>query len=434
MNITVFGTGYVGCVTAACLAELGHHVTGVDPDKSKVDSINAGRSPIVEPKVEELIGRNVAARRLTARCRAEELGQLTLVCVGTPSNENGSLGLDQLWKVFEDIGQLLRQRARFPVIAVRSTMLPGTLQEELIPLLEQTSDRTAGQDFGVCMNPEFMRETSAVDDFYSPPFTVIGSEQEQEAAVVADAYRQIAAPVEFTTIREAEMLKYACNGFHAVKVCFANEIGNVCKRLDVDSHRVMGLLCRDKRLNVSEAYLKPGFAFGGSCLPKDLRAITYKARQLDLDVPLLNSLLESNRKQVERAFDLVRKTGKTRIGVLGLSFKAGTDDLRESPIISLIEAFLSKGLKVKVFDEEVAFARVRGTNRRFIDRVIPHISMLMAGSLREVVEESDVLVISKSGRQFSELLNNHVGERHVIDLVRWVPRSGIFSKYEGLCW
>ncbi|HEX8097050.1 MAG TPA: UDP-glucose/GDP-mannose dehydrogenase family protein, partial [Pyrinomonadaceae bacterium] len=396
MRLSIFGLGYVGCVSAACFAKEGHEVIGVDVNPTKVEIINAGRSPIVEPGVGDLIGEMVASGRLRATTDtidAVKTSDLSLVCVGTPSNPNGSLDLTYVKRVCKEIGAGLEQKRGPHTVVIRSTMLPGTIESVVVPALEVYSGRKLGRDLGVAINPEFLRESTSLKDFYAPPFTLVGADDEDVAAQVRRLYTGISAPLFVTGVRAAEMVKYACNCFHALKVTFANELGNVCKGLGIDSHEVMNIFCQDTKLNLAPYYLKPGFAFGGSCLPKDLRAMTYKARELDVEVPVLSAISQSNRQQIERAVEMVLRTGRRRVGVLGFSFKAGTDDLRESPMVTLIETLLGKGIQLAIYDRDVSLARLFGANKEYIEREIPHISQLMRESVAEVLESSDVLVI-----------------------------------------
>ena len=438
MRLSVFGIGYVGCVSAACFAKAGHDVTGVDLNSTKVEIINSGKSPIVESGIEALISEMVAAGRLRATTGSAEAimnSDASLVCVGTPSNPNGSLDLTHVKHVCEEIGAALKNKAERHTVVIRSTMLPGTIESLVVATLEEHSGKRAGQDFGVCINPEFLREGSSLKDFYSPPFTLIGTDDEETASLVQELYEGVEAPLFVTSLKTAEMVKYACNSFHALKVSFANEIGNICKAVGVDSHEVMRVFSEDKKLNLSSYYLTPGFAFGGSCLPKDLRAINYKAKQLDVEAPVLSSILPSNRLQIERAVNMVLQTGKKRVGVLGFSFKAGTDDLRESPMVTLIETLIGKGLQLAIYDRDVSLARLFGANKEYIEREIPHISQLMRGSVVEVIDDSDVVVIGNKAAEFKNI-EEHLREGQVVlDLVRLFEKPiGEDGAYQGICW
>jgi GDP-mannose 6-dehydrogenase len=436
MNLSVFGIGYVGCVSAACFAKEGHDVTGVDVNPTKVEIINSGNSPIVEPGIGELIQEAVNSGRLRATTSAAEAvntSAVSLVCVGTPSNANGSLDLRYVTRVCEEIGAALRTKKERHVVVLRSTMLPGTIENVVVPALAKTSGKKAGWDFGVCINPEFLREGSSLRDFYAPPFTLIGADDEKTVATVRALYANIDAPLFQTDVKTAEMIKYVCNAFHALKVSFANEVGNICKALAIDSHAVMDIFCQDTKLNLSPYYLKPGFAFGGSCLPKDLRAINYKARELDVEVPLLGAILPSNRLQIERAVDMVVRTGKKRIGVLGFSFKAGTDDLRESPMVSLIETLIGKGYQLSIYDRDVSLARLFGANKEYIEREIPHISQLMCSTIDEVLESSEVIIIGNKAEEFRQAEGELGTGKTLIDLVRLFDKTSD-DQYQGICW
>jgi GDP-mannose 6-dehydrogenase len=435
MKLSVFGLGYVGCVSAACFSRVGHEVIGVDSNPLKVEVINAGRSPIVEPGVEDLIVAAVKAQRLRATTDVASAiagSDLSLVCVGTPSNHNGSLDLRHIKRVCQEIGSALEVKRGHHIVAIRSTMLPGTVEDTVIPALEVYSGKRAGRDFGVAINPEFLREGSSIYDFDNPPFTLIGADDEDAAAPLAKLYAHLSAPVLKVGVKDAEMVKYACNSFHALKVTFANEIGMICKSLGVDSYRVMEVFCRDTKLNLSPYYLKPGFAFGGSCLPKDLRALTHRAKEEDVSVPMLDSILVSNQRQIERAVEMVLRTGRKKVGVLGLSFKPNTDDLRESPMVTLVERLIGKGLKLAIYDREVELARLFGANREFIENEIPHISSLMRKELEGVIDDSEVIVIGKRDEEFRSLAGS--SGRYVIDLVRMIEREETKESYQGICW
>jgi GDP-mannose 6-dehydrogenase len=437
MKICVLGLGYVGAVSAGCLAKEGHEVIGVDPERAKVDLINAGRSPIIEKDIGKIIEQQVAAGRLAARIEpldAVQRTDLVMVCVGTPSRSNGDIDLTSIRRVAEQIGEAMRRHHGAPVVVIRSTLLPGTMRDVVIPTLEAASGRTAGAEFGVCINPEFLREGSAVHDYFNPPKTVIGELNEASGKLLASLYAQLDAPLVRTDIATAEMVKYADNAWHALKVGFANEIGNVCKRLDVDGHRVMDIFCKDTKLNLSPVYLKPGFAFGGSCLPKDLRALLYKAKTLDVSVPILAAILPSNEQQIERGVRAVVERGSKKVGVLGFSFKAGTDDLRESPVVELTERLLGKGFDLRIYDSNVSMARIHGANRDYILNRVPHISRLMVSSIGEVMSHADTIVIGNAAPEFADVPGRLRGSQSVVDLVRINGSRSVAGVYEGLCW
>jgi GDP-mannose 6-dehydrogenase len=438
MNVSVFGLGYVGSVSAATFASDGHTVIGVDVSPAKVAMVNAGRSPIVEPGLAELIEAGVADGRLRATTSADEAVEATdvsLISVSTPSRRNGSLDLTHLTRVCEQLGEALRHKKSYHVVVVRSTVLPGTTHETVIPTLEQRSGKKYGEGFGVAVNPEFLREGTAVKDIRQPPLTLVGHNHAADAAGTIALYQGIDAPMVTTSIRVAEMMKYASNAWHALKVCFGNEIGNLCKRLDVDSHEVMDIFCRDDKLNLSSYYLKPGFAFGGSCLPKDVRALEYRAKELDLEIPVLQALMRSNRLQIQHAIDQVVETGKKRVGLLGFSFKAGTDDLRESPMVILAETLLGKGYAVRIYDRNVLVARLTGSNKEYIEQQIPHLSKLLCDSPEEAIDQSDVVVIGNASPEFGEAITRCRPDQTILDLVR-IPfdRTRVSADYRGICW
>ena len=438
MKVSVFGLGYVGSVSAASFAADGHTVIGVDVNADKVASLNEGRSPIVEKGLDELIRENTANGRLRATTSTPEAvrdTELSLICVGTPSRKNGSLDLTYLERVAEQIGAALKDKTDYHVVVVRSTVLPGTTHEVVIPALERTSGKKYGTGFGVTVNPEFLREGTAIHDFRNPPLTLVGHNYRSDAEPTQALYAKVDAPMQTTTIRTAEMMKYASNTWHALKVTFANEIGNVCKRLKIDSHEVMDIFCKDEKLNLSSYYMKPGFAFGGSCLPKDVRALQYRAKEVDLDMPVIQSILGSNQLQIQHAIDEIVDTRKKKVGLLGFSFKAGTDDLRESPIVILAEALLGKGFQLCIYDKNVSLARLVGANKEYINTQIPHLSSLLTESIDDVLETSEVIVVGNGAPEFGEALTRTRPEQIILDLVRVkTRRDQIKGDYRGICW
>jgi GDP-mannose 6-dehydrogenase len=438
MRISVFGLGYVGCVTAACLSKDGHSVIGIDLNQQKMDTLRNGLSPIIEPGLAESIKSNVQEGRLSVNGDVNEVVQeteLSLICVGTPSNENGSLNTAYIENVCREIGAALSKKQAYHVVVVRSTVLPGTVEEKLIPILEQYSGRKAGPDFGVCMNPEFLREGTAILDFYKPGLVVIGEFDAESGECLAKMYSNVEGEIVRTAIRTAEMVKYTCNAFHALKVVFANEIGTFCKAQGLDGQKVMEIFVLDHQLNISSKYLMPGFAFGGSCLPKDVRAVVHRSKELDLENPLLNSILQSNRRHIENAIHMVERTGSKQIGILGLSFKPNTDDLRESPTITLAETLLGRGYKIRIFDENLQLSRLIGANKLFLEKELPHIASLLCTSIEQLVAEAEVVVIANGSKSFQKVPELMKENQILIDLTG-VAKTGAAGNenYEGICW
>jgi GDP-mannose 6-dehydrogenase len=438
ISVSIFGLGYVGSVTAACLASKGHSVTGVDLSPSKVELLNAGRSPIVEPRMSELVEqahKTSLLRATTDSAAAVMQTDISFLCVGTPSLRSGKLDLGHVQPVCRDIGQVLRHKNSFHLVVLRSTVLPGTAENIVIPELEKSSGKRLGKDFGVCVNPEFMREGTAVADFLEPSITIIGAAEPSHCAGLRELYAWAPGRIFETSFRSAEMVKYVCNTWHALKVAFANEVGALAKALDVDAEEVTEIFTSDNKLNISASYLKPGFAFGGSCLPKDVRALGYRAKELDLKLPLFESIMPSNDEHLRRAIEIVLDTGKKNIAILGLSFKAATDDLRESPQVQLVKHLLGEGCNLKIWDENVSLGRLIGSNRDYIEHAIPHIGSLLENDLREVLRQAEVVVIgtrSATRDQLQALLRpDHV----VVDLVNLEKsRRPAAGNYEGICW
>ncbi|HLM79463.1 MAG TPA: UDP-glucose/GDP-mannose dehydrogenase family protein [Gemmataceae bacterium] len=437
MRVSVFGLGYVGTVSAGCLAHDGHEVVGIDSLPTKVDLINRGQSPIVEVDIGELVAATARAGRLRATSdpvQAIRETELSFVCVGTPSQANGNLDLRYIRRICEQIGQALKTKTVRHTVVIRSTILPGTMRSVVIPTLEEFSGKKAGVDFCVCNNPEFLREGSAVKDFRSPPKTVIGELDKASGDMLAKLYEKLEAPLIRTDLESAEMVKYVDNSWHALKIGFANEIGNLCKSFGIDAHAVMNIFCQDRKLNISSAYLLPGFAFGGSCLPKDLRALSYQAKMHDLDLPILTSILASNEMQITRGLRLIMEKGHTRVGVLGFSFKAGTDDLRESPMIEIIERLIGKGYDLRIYDKNVNIASLIGANRDFILNHIPHISKLMVGDIDAVLNHAQTVVIGTKDPDFKSVPERLREGQLLVDFVRIIEGRSEHGKYDGICW
>jgi len=438
VNISIFGLGYVGAVSLACLARDGHRVIGVDVDQAKLDLISSGKTPVVEEGMVELMasvaraGRVAVSRDVRAAVRDTEL---SLVCVGTPSAPNGSQDQTAIQRIARELGEAIRDKREPHVVVFRSTLVPGTVEDVLRPIIESASGKKEGAGFHVCFQPEFLREGSSIRDYDKPPFTIVGANADAAVAVLRQLFGHLPCEFHATSIRAAEMVKYCCNNFHALKITFANETARLCEALGVDPFQVMDLVCRDTQLNISRAYLKPGFAFGGSCLPKDLRATMYLAKTRDVELPMLGGILQSNRIQIDYAIAKVLASGKRRVGMIGLAFKTGTDDLRESPLVLLAEHLIGKGLSLLVYDPEVHLSNLLGANRRFIETHVPHIGALMRREIEEVVRESEILVVGLNDPATLAALKRHVRDGQlVLDLVKIPDRTGLRGEHIGLCW
>ena len=438
MNVSIFGLGYVGVVSLACLARDGHRVVGVDIDRHKIEMIRDGRSPIVEEGIQELIEDVVKNGRVTVTenvCNALHESDISFVCVGTPSLPNGSQDQSALLAIASEFGEALRNKSDPHVFVFRSTMLPGTVEDRLIPLIEQKSGKLCNVDFDVCYQPEFLREGTSIKDYDHPPFTIIGTQSDRATTLLREIFGHLPCNFQITTVRAAEMIKFCCNTFHALKITFANEVARLCEALKLSPFEVMDLVCQDKNLNISPAYLRPGFAFGGSCLPKDLRALTYVARQNDVSLPMVSNILRSNQDHVEHAVKKILSFGERKVSIVGLAFKSGTDDLRESPLVALVEQLLGKGVELAIYDNDVLLSRLLGANRRYIENHIPHIGNLLRPNLPDVVEHAEVIVLGSSDTLVQRELVTLLRPSHrLLDLAAMRDVADLPCAYEGLCW
>lgn len=435
MNISIFGLGYVGCVGAACLAKFGHHITGVERAQNKIDLINQGRPTIIEKEIDKLVKDAHDKGLLQATndyIDAVKKTEISFICVGTPSTKEGHLNLDYIYEVARQIGEGIKEKDDFHIVAIRSTVLPGT-NESVGNIIVEVSGKQRNEAFAIVSNPEFLREGTSVNDYFNPPYTLIGTDSKRADEVFRELYKDITTEFITTDIKVAEMMKYINNTFHALKIVFANEVGNICKAMDIDSHKVMDIFCKDKQLNISPYYFKPGFAYGGSCLPKDSKALKTLAHDLYVDVPVMNSIDMSNEIQKRAAIDIIEKKGKRKIGILGLSFKAGTDDLRNSPIVDVVETLYGKGYELQIYDKNVKISQLTGTNADFIAAKIPHLHQIITENLDKVCKESDVLVISNKEKEFDDVLIRYPN-KYIVDLVRQYKDVDYDGNYEGISW
>jgi GDP-mannose 6-dehydrogenase len=436
VNISIFGMGYVGAVCIGCFGQLGNKVIGVDVNPLKVNMINDGKAPVIEKDLTEYIQNGLKQDLISATINIEYAvlnSDVSMICVGTPSKISGDLELKYVESVCKDIALALSQKDTYHTIIIRSTVLPGTCRDLVVPTLEEFSGKKLGEDFGLVMNPEFLRESTAINDFHYPPMIVIGEHDKKSGDVVEELYSGVNAKVIRCNVEVAELIKYSCNVWHATKVSFANEIGSIAKAVGVDGREVMEVLCEDTKLNISPYYMKPAYSFGGSCLPKDVRALSYRAASLDIDAPLIRSLLASNRTQFDRGFDLINQFGKKKVALMGLSFKSGTDDLRESPLVDLAEKLLGKGYDISIFDRNIEIAKVSGSNKEYINEHIPHISSLLNNNFEEVVEAAEIIVIGNGDEQFYSLLSELQKGKIVVDLYGIMNEKSC-EQYQGICW
>ena len=438
MRISIFGLGYVGAVSLACLSRDGHDVIGVDIDRTKLELIMAGKTPVVEEGMVDLMQQVASSGRVTVTTDAGKAvldSDISLVCVGTPSAANGSQDQGAILRLAQEIGKAIRSKTGQHVVVFRSTLVPGTVEDVLRPIVEEHSGKKDGVDFHLCFQPEFLREGSSIRDYDKPPFTIVGANHAYPVEQLRSLFGHLPCKFIQTSVRSAEMMKYTCNNFHALKITFANETARLCDALGVDPFEVMDLVCQDTQLNISKAYLKPGFAFGGSCLPKDLRATTYLAKMHDVEIPMLASILPSNRAHLDLAFQKILESGKRRIGFIGLSFKTGTDDLRESPLVTLAEQLIGKGMQLAIYDPEVHLAKLLGANRSFVEKHLPHIGEMLSPDIAEVIGGAEVLVVGLSGGDVADALARHATADHlVLDLVHLPDSMNLSGKIEGLCW
>lgn len=438
MKISIFGLGYVGAVSLACLSRDGHDVIGVDIERTKLDLIMAGKTPVVEEGMVDLMTQVAASGKVTVTTDAQAAvrdSEISLVCVGTPSAANGSQDQSAILRLAEEIGRALVSKQEPHVVVFRSTLVPGTVEDVLRPIVEAHSGKKDGVDFFLCFQPEFLREGSSIRDYDKPPFTVVGANHDHPVERLQALFGHLPCKFFRTSVRTAEMMKYSCNNFHALKITFANETARLCDALGVDAFEVMDLMCQDTQLNISRAYLKPGFAFGGSCLPKDLRATTYLAKIHDVELPMLAGILPSNRSHLDVALQKVMATGKRKIGFIGLSFKTGTDDLRESPLVTLAEQLIGKGMWLSIYDPEVRLAQLLGANRSFIEKHLPHIGKMLRPDIEGVIAESEVLVVGLADAAvFETLARLSRPGQVIIDLVNLPNRASMAASVQGLCW